>query len=176
MSKVINRPAANDEPTYSAEKSQGRILGEGDHLVTIESVQYVDAPANENWNDQTPQLAVKYKNDEGSITSWLNRRGYVTFDELSPKDKASGNFEPRGDAGYAVDIRNGKNTRIEDPERTAKGVAYIKAMGVDVLGLAKGTTFKASDLVNEEVGIHVERNQQGNLRVMYTMSAEKVTA
>ncbi len=177
MSKTTasNRNAVrNAEPTFSAEKSQGNILGEGNHEVTVKSVQYVDAPVSELWNDQTPQLAVKYENEEGSITSWLNRRGYVPFDELSDKDKASGKFEPRGASNYAVDIKTGM--RVEDPERTRQGNAYIQALGIDCLGLQPGTPFKASDLVNESVGIHVEKNQQGKLRVMYTMPAEKVNA
>ncbi len=159
---------------FSAEKTQGNLLGEGDHLVTIESAQFVDAPVNENWNDQTPQLAVKYRNSDGVITSWLNMRGYRQFDELSAKDKASGKFEPRGDNNYAVDVKTG--LRVEDPERTKQGLAYINALGIDALGLKPGTSFKASDLVNEEVGIHVEKNSQNKLRVMYTMPAAKVTA
>jgi len=168
------RNIAPAEETFTAEKSQGPLLGEGDHRVTIESVARVEAPENDQWSDQTPQLAIKYKNDSGSITQWANLRGFVPFDELSAKDKASGKFEPRGQAGYAVNVET--NERIEDPERTRQGKAYVAALGVDALGLQPGTGFKPSQLVGEEVGIHVEKNKLGKLRVMYTMHAEDVDA
>lgn len=166
------RNVAPAEMEFIAEKSNGPLLGEGDHAVTIESVARVDAPVSPDWADQTPQLAIKYKNEDGSITQWANLKGFVPFDELSAKDKASGNYEPRGKAQYAVDTRT--NMRIEDPERSRQGRAYVAALGVDALGLEKGTSFKPSALVGESVGIHVSKNEMGKLRVDYTMHVDDV--
>lgn len=166
--------AQTNEPTFEAQASQGALLSEGQHVATIESAIFTEAAANELYNDTTPQLAVKFKGEDGSITAWYNRRGFETFDELSDAQKRSGKYEPRGASNYAVDIKTGM--RVENSEKTAQGIAYINALGINALGLAPGTKFKVSDLVGAEVGINVERNAQSKLRVTYSMPAEKVLA
>ncbi len=168
------KAASNDEDSFVGSVFQGAILPEGDHLVTIESVSHTEAAASDLWNDRTPQLAVKFKNDDGVFTNWFNKRGYKTFDELNAKEQASGAYEPRGDAGYAVNIKTG--IRVPSAERTASAMSIIGQLGVNTLGISEGEAFKGADLVGQECGIHVTKNDRGKLRVQYTMSAEKVSA
>jgi hypothetical protein len=163
-----------NEDSFVASTFSGNILPEGDHLVTIESVSHTEASASELWNDRTPQLAVKYKNDDGVFTSWMNKRGYTKFTELTPAQQASGQFEPRGDDGYAVNIKTGN--RVPNAERTASAMSIIGQLGTNALGLEDGVKFNGADLVGQEVGIHVKANERNKLRVQYTMTAKKVSA
>lgn len=175
MAKSQNAPARNAaQSEFTASKFEGNLLGEGDHSVTIESAQHTEAAANENWNDRTPQLAVKFKNEDGVFTSWYNKRGYMTFDELTPVQQASGKFEPRGDQGYAVDVKTGN--RVESPAKTAAAMSIIGQLGTNALNLPVGTGFGSKDLVGAEVGIHVARNERKQLRVTYSMSVDAIPA
>jgi len=169
---AVQKPKKAGE--FTASKFSGNLLGAGQHLVTIESVQNVEAAANELFNDRTPQLAVKFKNDSGTFTNWYNLVGYKKFDELSPKDQASGAYEPRGENSYATNVKTG--TRVHSAERTAAALSRVGQLGTDALNLAEGEDFNGSDLIGAEVGINIEKNDRSKLRVTFTMPADEVEA
>ena len=148
-----------------------KLLQEGEHAVEIKAVAMTAAEPSEDYKDRTPQLEVEFRKGDKSLKAWLNLKGFKRYDDLSDADKKSGKFEARGPFGYAVDIA--KDSRIEDPDKTASAESIIQKLGNDC-GIPTGKAFEENDLLGMEVGIMVKKNEQGQLRVAYTKTAASV--
>ena len=158
--------------TFKAENNISGLLQEGDHVVTIKELS-LDQPRNssDDYSDKTPQLKVQFRNDDGIFTAWYNLLGYKTFEELSEEEIASGKYEARGDNGVAVDVET--NKRVVSPKKTASARSIVGRLGTNS-GIEAGSDFTPAQLQGREVGIHIERNKQGNLRVKSSMDADSV--
>jgi hypothetical protein len=166
----------------TAKKDFSNQLPVGSHIVTVESILQTSAKAKGGeWNDETPQIELKYKNETGSIKQWLNLQGFKKYGELSAKEIASNKFtrasSENGDEDYAINKATGM--RVEDPARTEKCMEIIAQVAGDIVGSA-GEDVNFFDLVGSEVGI-VVRAKGTSTEVHYTcdpariVSADEVT-
>jgi len=170
--------------TFKAENNISKLLGEGEHATEIIGVALTQSTQNPDYADRTPQVEVTFGDEKGrSIKSWLNLKGFKTFsrnsdkdvegkDFLSEKEQESGKFEARGPFGYAVNKKSG--IRIESTSKTASARSIIGKLGVDC-GIPEGNDFSMEDLQGKSVGIKVIRNNNGQLRVHYSMPAAEVS-
>jgi hypothetical protein len=165
----------------TAKKAFANQLGIGSHLVTVASISEVfTAAKNGEWNDKHPQAEVKFDklddagNTIGSIKMWLNGQGYKKYDELSPKEIASGKYirvsSEEGDEDYAIDKKT--NTRVVCADKTAKCMEIIAGFAGDVTGSA-GEETTLADLIGQEVGI-VVRAKGSSTEVHYTCDASRI--
>lgn len=151
--------------------SQGALLPPGRHLVTIDSIGNAKAKAHADYSDAMPQITFRFKDADGKfITLFANTYGVKRFTELSEKDQKSGKYVRGGELDYAVEVKSGK--RVKDDERTEKCMSILAAVAHSA-GIPKGEKVNIYDLAGTEIGIQVEENDRGNLRVAYTVSAEQ---
>jgi len=137
-------------------RSHLTLLEPGDHIVRIAEVreEFLPIPKHMAWTDQTPQIAIRFQNDEGSITYWINMKGYMTSDDvrgIAPKgcSFASSQF---GKEQYIINTSIKK--RIENPEKSLIGpkmIGDIAGYG----GIPSGTEISLSSLINLRIQIHV---------------------
>lgn len=158
--------------TSVARKFNGKLLGEGEHVVTITTVAETLSKPSEFWKDQTPQIEIGMKDAEGKvITHWLNQKGYMRASDY-PNSKAPKGVEFRssenGNEMYAVDIKSGN--RIESADRTADCERIIGEFANDC-GIAAG---EEGTLEGKTVGIGVRKNARDNYEVHYSKPASKV--
>lgn len=117
---------------FKVSKPEFNLLSVGEHIVRLiryeESNSFIDFGGKVKekqfeWRDATPTLLITVVAAEngksGGLTHAMNGMGYVRFDELSDKNKASGEYEDKG--GYACTLNEeGQLVRIMCPERTKK--------------------------------------------------------
>lgn len=140
---------------FTARSNQKEMLGPGKHLVTIASIAECLSKKSDDYKDQTPQLEVKFETENGFITGWYNLKG----------------FKKNEDGSYAINPKT-KN-RIEDVENTTTAVGIFERLALHA-GIPSGTEFDIAELVGMEIGIKTESNDQGKMRVQYTMSSDRV--
>jgi hypothetical protein len=154
--------------------SQGNLLGVGRHLVELTDIKPTTAKTHDDYKDAMPQFAIKFEDGNGkSITLFANTYGVKRFTELSEKDQQSGKFVRGGDADYAIDVKTGQ--RVKDDSRTEKCMSILGALAHSC-GTPKGEPVELGALVGSKLGIQVEENDRGNLRVAYTVPASQAQA
>jgi len=143
------------------------ILGIGDHIAKIESVEpcfnteNVDVP----WTDRTPQIAIKYVSGGKSITQWVSLRGYVTSRDTNPDNY----FGVHPISGIEYLMKDGR--RVEDKEKTKIGLLILAHIAY-CSGIENDSEIEISDLVGRELLIRVaimdHSQSQGQLKVVKT--------
>lgn len=150
----------------------GKLLGEGQHKVTVTAIAETLSKQSNSWKDQTPQVEVQFTDAEGRmITHWFNQKGYAQKKDYAD-GKAPKGYEFRssenGNENYAVEISSGK--RLASESRTADCLRIIGEFANDC-GIPAG---EEGTLEGKEVGIGVRKNARDNYEVFYTMPASKV--
>lgn len=131
--------------------NQGGILPLGRHLVKIASIEKCLAAKNDDYKDQTAQVKVVFRNEEGQMTHWYNLQGFQV-DE-------NGDYETG---------KNGK--RLKDATKTASCMSILGQVA-NSAGTEKGEKVDFFGLVGSELGIEIIENERGNKRVAYTTPA-----
>ena len=150
------------------------ILACGDHLVRIESYvetfnkDYSQMP----WEDKTPQVAIRFKNDKGFITQWVNLKGYMTIEDYESTDSAELDgiiFTPHPFSGipYAVDLNN---NRIENEDKT-RICMHILGRIANCCGFPAGQDLDMDELIGKELVIRVQK-VSGQNRVTHTFKKQ----
>lgn len=143
----------------------GGLLQKGLHLVTITEVSKKNARSiKDAYEDETPQIEVKFKNDKGVINHWFNLKGYMSLADLEEAGqevpegydiRSSGNGKSEN---YLVNIATGH--RLENPDKTDKAVEIFLNFANDA-GIPVDEEFAPADLIGLTVGISVE-NKAGS--------------
>jgi len=139
------------------------ILGIGDHLCKIESVEpcfnteNVDVP----WTDRTPQIAIKYVSGGKSITQWVALKGYIQIEDSS---RDSDVFKAHPISGIKYMVVDGR--RVEDKEKTKIGLLILAHIAY-CSGVENDSEIELSDLVGRELLIRVGHHA-GQLKVIKT--------
>lgn len=132
------------------------LLPDGNHIVRIESVIEANSPEKwTQWNDKTPQLSIRYKNNKGYITHWINLKGYMTREDYSDAAELKGivfREHPYNKIQYAVDLFTG--CRIENSHKTETCLHILGRIG-NCAGIPQDINFTPDDLVGRELGISV---------------------
>jgi hypothetical protein len=155
---------SNKKPTTQV------ILGAGDHLVRIDSFietfnkDYAQMP----WMDKTPQVAIRFKNDKGVITQWVNLKGYMTIEDYEDTHSAelsgiSFKKHPFSLIPYAVDL---DGNRIENEDKT-RICMHILGRIAHCCGFSAGEDIDMNDLIGKELVIRVQK-VSGQLKVTHT--------
>lgn len=157
----------------TAKNNVSKLLGIGEHAVTIESMEPTEAAPSADYVDKTPQLKVVFKAEDGrQFTTWFNLKGYRSFDKLSAAEQKSGKYI-NSDGGFAVDKKTRK--RIEDADNTAAAMSILGKLAADC-GTPEGEEIELESLVGEQVGIHISLNNRNKPRVQYTLPVGDVKA
>lgn len=158
---------------FIAKNTVSKFLGAGTHLVTIDEVIMDEAKGDGSHKDLTPQLKITFRGDnDRKFTAWYNLKGYRKYDELSEKEKKSNKFKA-DNSGYAIDAKS--LIRLENVENTKAAQSIVGRVALDC-GFDENVEFEAEDLAGKELGIVIAENEQGNLRIKFTMPASKVEA
>jgi len=132
------------------------LLPTGLHVVYVESVQETLAPEKIKapWDDVTPQLAIRFKNNDGFVTMWLNTVGYMTKqDYIEVPDNVVFKMHPFSKVWYAVDPRT--NRRVLSKEKTKVCNIMLQRLAYSC-GFDMGDSIDIMDIVGREVGIKVQ--------------------
>lgn len=152
----------------------GKLLGAGEHVVTVESIAETVSKASDNWDDQTPQLEVKFRNDEGTLTHWFQLKGFKTRKDY-PNGKAPKGIEFRssenGNEEYAVDTKS--NERIESDDKTETCMTILGEFA-GACGLSEGKEITQKALEGAEVGIGVRLRADNKVEYHYSKLADDV--
>lgn len=154
-------------------------LGEGDHIVRITEVELVKSGsklsdeeylAENGHKDRTEQLRIVCKNDKGQQQIWLNLQGFAKMEDV-PAEKQN-DFFPTGEEGYATN----KQTliRAKSKAKTESALSIIGALGGNS-GLPVDSQFSHTDLIGRTVGIRLQKNSLGNIRLKTSMPAAATT-
>lgn len=153
---------------FTARNAVGKIIDTaGQYLASISEVSMDEAVGDGSHKDKTPQLKVVFDIAGKRFTNWYNLKGYKKFEDLTAAEKK---VHTASAQGYAVDK---KGYRVENEENTKKAMSIIERLGLDA-GIEAGESFQPEDLVSREVGINIEKNAQGNLRVTYSLSPDRL--
>lgn len=146
------------------------MLPEGDHLVRIDEITET---FNKDWqlmpwDDKTPQIAIKFKNNKGYITLWVNLKGYMTIEDYEDVHAAelSGVIfkeHPFSKIKFAVDLNN---NRIENEQKTLTCL-HILGRVAHCGGIPAGNEIETKDLIGLEMLIRVQKVND-NLKVTHT--------
>lgn len=162
-----------------AREFSGKLLSAGEHAVSISEASETVSKTSDNWDDQTPQIEVKFKNEEGSLTHWFQLRGFMQAKDYAngkaPKGIVFRNSE-NGNEQYAVDIKT--NERLEDEAKTDTCKRIISEFLADC-GVAEDTVIDSiakaiKAMSGAEVGIKVRERGDGKVEYHYAMSVDKV--
>lgn len=131
---------------FTAKRSTGHLLADGDHKVSITSVMETESKGG------TAQLEVTFKCADGTIKAWYSLEG----------------FQKDADGQYLVDE---DGNRINDEDNTAKALEILGELGINAGLDGESDT---DDLLGRNVGIHVITNPLGNKRVRYTFDPSQI--
>jgi len=146
-------------------------IPEGVHEVEIISIKERVSKANPEFADITPLLEIKFKtSDNKTASKWQGLKGYCTFDELPTEKLISGNYEPRGDKGFAVEISTKK--RVENVLKTNYLISRISQLGF-ICGIPKNEMFTLNDLIGKKIQIVVGIDMMNRLTVTDTLPLNK---
>ena len=152
----------------------GKLLGKGEHIVIVDTVAETVSKPSDNWSDQTPQLEVKFKNDEGTLTHWFQLKGFMQAKDY-PNGKAPKGIVFRssenGNEQYAVDIKT--NERIESEEKTETCMTILGEFA-GACGLKEGSSITQKALEGAEVGIGVRLRADDKVEYHYSKPAADV--
>lgn len=156
----------------AARQFAGKLLGEGEHKVTITSIAESLSKPSSAWKDQTPQIEVQFKDAMGHmITHWFNQKGYQQKKDfengVAPKGIEFRSSE-NGNEEYAVDTKTG--LRLVSESRTADCLRILGEFANDC-GIPTG---EEGSVEGKEVGVGVRKNARDNYEVYYTKPASKV--
>ena len=132
------------------------LLCTGNHRVIIEQISECFAPEKTGmpWDDRTPQLAIRFKNNEGYVTLWHNTVGYMTRDMYtSIPDGVVFKQHPFSGVWYAVDVQT--NARIISPEKSRIAYAMLCRLAY-CCGVKEDQKVPIMDLVGRELIIKVQ--------------------
>lgn len=138
---------------FKVSKPEFNLLPTGEHVVRIIRMEETDSFSQFNgeaklklpaWKDATPQLAITVvaaeEDKSGGLTHRFNGRGYVRYDDLSDKQKKSGDYEDHD--GYACTLNeDGLLVRIISEENT-KSCANILNQFAAAVGIKEGTSLE----------------------------------
>ena len=162
-----------------AREFSGKLLSAGEHAVSISEASETVSKPSDNWDDQTPQIECKFKNETGSLTHWFQLKGFMQAKDYpngkAPKGIVFRNSE-NGNEQYAVDLKT--NERLEDEAKTETCLRIISEFIADC-GVAEGTKINSvADVIKAisgaEVGIRVKERADGKVEYHYAMSVDKV--
>ena len=162
-----------------AREFSGKLLSAGEHAVSISEASETVSKTSDNWDDQTPQIEVKFKNETGSLTHWFQLRGFMQAKDYpngkAPKGIVFRNSE-NGNEQYAVDLKT--NERLEDEAKTDTCKRIIAEFLADC-GVAEDTVIDSvakavKAMSGAEVGIKVRERGDGKVEYHYAMSVDKV--
>lgn len=162
-----------------AREFSGKLLSAGEHAVSISEASETVSKASDNWDDQTPQIEVKFKNETGTLTHWFQLKGFMQAkdykDQKAPKGFAFRNSE-NGNEQYCVDLKT--NERVEDTDKTDTCKRIISEFLADC-GVPEDTQIdsvaKAIKVMSgAEVGIRVKERGDGKVEYHYAMPVAKV--
>lgn len=152
------------------------LLKKGLHAVEIATASFKLVNNNsEVFADQTPQIEVQYKGDGGVINQWFNLKGYMNIDDLADGEGIPEGYEIRSTGkgraeNYIVSIAN--NTRLENPDKTAKGVEIFQNFLFDI-GVSDMDTDSLYKLVGIQMGVMVDE-KDGKVHVKFPCSTERL--
>jgi hypothetical protein len=162
-----------------AREFSGKLLPAGEHAVSISEASETVSKVSDFWDDQTPQIECKFKNEEGTLTHWFQLKGFMQAKDYpngkAPKGIVFRNSE-NGNEQYAVDLKS--NERIEDEAKTDTCKRIISEFIADC-GVPEGTKIKSvADAIKAisgaEVGIRVKERGDGKVEYHYAMPIDKV--
>jgi len=158
--------------TFTATKSSQAVIGDGEHIVKIVSIEKTENSLGDS------QLEVTFENEDGvQITSWFNFKGYKKDNDGNYIDKKGKVIKGLlDDDGQLVPEKAA--LRVEDVENTKKSIGRFTNMANNA-GIEEGEDFEVSDLKDSEVGIVVGSKKASTGKtykeVLYTISPEEVT-
>jgi hypothetical protein len=149
---------------YSGTRGNGPVLEAGHHLVHIAQVIITtdgisnpfgdpSDPSNikvRNYHDEYPCIAVRYSNPHGAITDRYYLCGFEKFENLTEAQKASGDFKPDPDTGYALTRlldKNGQIVKVPTGEKNADGTPKMTTAKMRVI--SKENTEKAQRILTD---------------------------
>jgi len=140
------------------------ILGIGDHIVKIESVEPCFQTENVpvSWTDRTPQIAIKYAVGLRSITQWISLRGYEELIDSSREVDCEYSTHPI--SGTVYKLKDGKRVEDKDKSNTAM---LILAHVAYCSGIPNNSEIELQDLIGRELLIRVGHHA-GQLKVIKT--------
>ncbi len=132
------------------------LLATGMHIVWVESV--TESPAPERtpvpWDDVTPQIAIRFKNNNGFVTMWLNMVGYMTDkDYIEQPDNVVFKMHPLSKVWYAVDIKT--NRRVVSDKKTNVCYGMLQRLAYSC-GFNYDANIELSDLIGRKLSIKVQ--------------------
>lgn len=107
------------------------LLPTGHHLVIIEQISETFAPEKPGmpWDDKTPQIAIRFKNNHGYVTMWQNTLGYMTRDAyVNVPEGIVFKKHPFSGVWYAVDVNT--NARVASPDKTRTCWAMLSRLAM----------------------------------------------
>jgi len=155
----------------NATPSKVGLLPAGDHIVKVDSISecFNKDHSAMPWDDKTPQIAIKFKNNKGYITHWINLKGYMVDEDYGNIDSAERSgiiFKPHpfSKIKFAVDLQT--NCRIENE---AKTVTCLHILGriASCCGVPAGEEIELHKLIGAELLIRVSVIS-GQLKVTHT--------
>jgi hypothetical protein len=171
---------------------KGGLLSIGLHLCVIFAVAmskwkqvYIDAAGTiPAWLDETPQIAVTFKNESGQIINWYNMKGYVNQKDYEEGGTMFGKTKPAGhqfvssfghDEQYLVNTKT--KMRVENPAKSAECHRIFGEFCADA-GIEVGSSSTVAELCQQvegaEIGVMVRSNGRGTqVEVHYTCAASQ---
>jgi len=150
-------------------KDNSKLLGEGEHAVTIKEVFSATAKPSDLYTDVTEQLAVLFEDASGKvITRWYNLKGY----EINAKAPTRKDNQGRDVPNYAIDK---SGARVENVANTEKALGIIGGLAVHC-GFEVGKELDVSAMTGKSCNIMVQRDPKFHSnKVAYTMVSKAIT-
>ncbi len=184
-----------------SQEGKYNLMPVGEHVVTCTGIASARPKESTEYDDVTPQIELQLENEDGqTIRWWLNTKGFVRHDQLtadhlvginpadlnikkdawnkkSVQERIDLAFSASSDQGYA--INNVTKTRVESAENTQQALDIMGKLA-NHAGAPTGTKLTMQQFVKTvkggTFGIHVINNAQGQPRVKYSMTADKVAS
>ena len=150
-------------------EDNSKLLGEGEHAVTIKEVYTAQAKPSDLYTDVTEQLAVLFEDGNGKvITNWYNLKGF----EVNPKAPTRKDSQGREIPNYAIDK---SGARVESVANTKKALAILKALPIHC-GMKEGAELDVAELTGKSCNIVVKHDPKFNSsKVAYTRVSREIT-
>jgi len=177
---------------FTQKTIKGGLLSIGLHLCVIFAIAqskwkqvYRDAAGTiPCWLDETPQIAVTFKNDSGQIINWYNMKGYVNQKDYEEGGshygkKVPANHEFVSSFGHSENylVNTKTKMRVENASKTAECLRIFGEFCVDA-GLEVGGSDTVESIMQSlegaEIGVMVRaKGNTSQVEVHYTCAAEQ---
>ena len=155
------------------QRAQGSpLLAIGKHIAKITEVSPATPKGKDKapWDDTTPQLIVKFENDEGYISNWYNLKGYQRkydfADGVAPKGHSfASSDKPDGTSNNEQYLMNiATMERVESIQRTEDAQRIFCELAQSA-GIEIGAKFTEKDLLNKDVEVVVHQHPKNASKV-----------